>query len=129
MEDNFWEDLALNLLEKNLNGHSLNAQALRELFKERPDILEELDIQDDGNEVEDIDKALYGGRPQVIEIREAKPTEIYFCKACNRKFKRGDNFRRHLQSKLHQRRQRAMVLAMKEEKAESPKVADTLEDN
>ena len=129
MENNFWEDLALNLLKKNLNGHSLNAQALRELFKERPDILEELDIQDDGNEVEDIDKALYGGRPQVIEIREAKPTEIYFCKACNRKFKRGDNFRRHLQSKLHQRRQRALVLAMKEEKAESPEVADTLEDN
>ena len=129
MENNFWEDLALNLLEKNLSGHSLNAQSLRELFKERPDILEELDIQDDGNEVEDIDKALYGGRPQVIEIREAKPTEIYFCKACNRKFKRGDNFRRHLQSKLHQRRQRAMVLAMKEEKAESPEVADTLEDN
>ena len=46
--DNFWEDLALNLLEKNLNGHSLNSSALKELFKERPDILEELDIMDDG---------------------------------------------------------------------------------
>ena len=129
MQDNFWEDLALNLLEKNLNGHSLNAQALRDLFKERPDILDELDIQDDGAEVEDIDKALYGGRPQVIEIREAKPTEIYFCKACNRKFKRGDNFRRHLQSKLHQRRQRAMVLAMKEEEAKEPEIAQEPEDN
>ena len=80
-------------------------------------------------QVEDIDKALYGGRPQVIEIREAKPTEIYHCRACNRNFKRGDNFRRHLQSKLHQRRQRAMVLAMKEEEAESPEIAQEPEDN
>ena len=115
--NNFWEDLALNLLEKNLNGHSLNSSALKELFKERPDILEELDIMDDGEEVDDIDKALYGGTPQVIEIREAKPTEIYHCKACNRSFKRGDNFRRHLQSKLHAKRQRAMTLAMQEQDA------------
>ena len=113
----FWEDLALTLLEKNLNGHSLNAAALKELFKERPDIYNELDIQDDGEEVENIDEVLYGGAPQVIEIREAKPTEIYHCKACNRNFKRGDNFRRHLQSALHARRHRAMVLAAKEEKA------------
>ena len=117
----FWEDIALNLLEKNLNGHSLNSAALQDLFKERPDILEELDIMDDGAEVEDIDKALYGGRPQIIEIREAKPTEIYHCKACNRSFKRGDNFRRHLQSKLHQKRHRAMELANQEELAEEPK--------
>ena len=31
----FWEDIALDLLEKNLNGHSLNADSLKELFKER----------------------------------------------------------------------------------------------
>ena len=116
----FWEDLALNLLEKNLNGHTLNAQSLKELFKERPDVLEELDIQMDGAEVEDIDKALYGGRPQVIEIREAKPTEIYHCKACNRSFKRSDNFKRHMISALHQRRQRAFELAMQEEKNSEP---------
>ena len=115
----FWEDLALNLLEKNLNGHTLNSQALKELFKDKPEILEELDIQDDGNEVEDIDKALYGGRPQVIEIREAKPTEIYHCKACNRSFKRADNFKRHINSALHERRQRAFELAMRE-KNEDP---------
>ena len=113
----FWEDLALNLLEKNLNGHTLNSQSLTELFKERPDVLEELDIQMDGEDVADIDKALYGGRPQVIEIREAKPTEIYHCKACNRSFKRGDNFKRHMLSALHQRRQRAFELAMQEEKS------------
>ena len=64
----FWEDLALNLLEKNLNGHTLNAQSLKELFKERPDVLEELDIQMDGAEVEDIDKALYGGRPRQVVL-------------------------------------------------------------
>ena len=110
----FWEDIALDLLEKNLNGHSLNADSLKELFKERPDILEELDIQADGAEVEDIDKALYGGRPQVIEIREAKPNEIYSCLACNRTFKRGDNWRRHLRSGLHKRRQRAYELAAAE---------------
>ena len=115
----FWEDLALNLLEKNLNGHTLNSQALKELFKDKPEILEELDIQNNGNEVEDIDKALYGGRPQVIEIREAKPTEIYHCKACNRSFKRADNFKRHINSALHERRQRAFELAMRE-KNEDP---------
>lgn len=112
--DAFWEDTALTLLEMNLNGHSLNANSIKELFAEHPEILDELDMTDDGKAVEDIDKALYGGRPQIIEIREAKPTEIYHCKACNRSFKRGDNFRRHLQSKLHEKRHRAMELANKE---------------
>ena len=115
--NNFWEDTALRLLEMNLNGHSMNSTGLQELFAEHPDILDELDIQDDGKEVENIDKALYGGRPQVIEIREAKPTEVYHCKACNRSFKRGDNFRRHLQSRLHAKRHRAMTLAMQEKPA------------
>ena len=125
--DNFWEDLALNLLEKNLNGHSLNSAALQDLFKERPDILEDLDIMDDGEQVEDIDKALYGGRPQVIEIREAKPNEIYSCLACNRTFKRGDNWRRHLRSALHKRRQRAYELAAAEK--EEPADPDTKENS
>ena len=116
--NDFWEDTALKLLEMNLNGHSMNATGLKELFAEHPEILEELDIQDDGKNVEDIDEALYGGRPQIIEIREAKPTEVYHCKACNRSFKRGDNFRRHLQSALHQRRHRAMELANQEANAE-----------
>ena len=110
----FWEDLALDLLEKNLNGHSLNSDSLKKLFADRPDVLEELDIKVNGEGVTDIDKALYGGRPQVIEIREAKPTEIYHCKACNRSFKRGDNFRRHLNSNLHNKRQRAYELACQE---------------
>ena len=109
-----WENAALSLLEMNLNGHSLNYEALKDIFT--PEILEELDIQKDNTKVDDLDKALYGGMPQVIEIREAKPTEIYHCKACNRNFKRGDNFRRHLQSALHQKRHRAMELALQEKK-------------
>ena len=116
--NDFWEETALKLLEMNLNGHSMNATGLKDLFGDHPEILEELDIQDDGKNVEDIDQALYGGRPQIIEIREAKPTEVYHCKACNRSFKRGDNFRRHLQSALHQRRQRALELANQEASAE-----------
>lgn len=114
----FWEDLALNLLEKNLNGHSLNEASLKELFADRLDILDELDIMDDGKEVDNLDKALYGGMPGIIEIREAKPTEIFHCKACNRSFKRGDNFRRHLNSKLHEKRHRAMEIANQEANAE-----------
>ena len=113
-----WEECALSLLEMNLNGHSLNHNSLKELFRGDPSILEDLDIKDGEQDVDDLDKALYGGRPQVIEIREAKPTEIFHCKACNRSFKRGDNFRRHLQSKLHQKRQRAMEIAAQEETAE-----------
>ena len=112
-----WETTALTLLEKNLNGDTLNADSLKEIFPS--DILEELDIRDDGNEVEDIDKALYGGRPQIIEIREAKPTEVYHCNCCNRSFKRRDNFKRHMLSALHQRRMRALemeALAAKHEK-------------
>ena len=106
-----WEDTALRLLEMNLNGETLNSEGLKELFAASPHILEDLDITNDGEEVEDLDRALYGGRPQVIEIRELKPTQIHHCKACNRSFKRADNFRRHLATSLHARRQKAMELA------------------
>ena len=119
-----WEECALTLLEQNLNGHSLNASSLKEIFPE--DILAELNIMDDGNTVDDIDKALYGGRPQVIEIREAKPTEIYHCKACNRSFKRRDNFKRHMISSLHQRRQKAMELEARQREEEKQEVDEAL---
>ena len=76
-----WEDTALRLLEMNLNGETLNAAGLKELFAPAPHILEELDITNDGENVEDLDRALYGGRPSVIEIRELKPTQIHHCKA------------------------------------------------
>ncbi len=112
MSFNFdWEETALRLLEMNLNGDTLNNESLKELFAPAPHILEDLDITTDGETVEDLDRALYGGRPQVIEIRELKPTQIHHCKACNRSFKRADNFRRHLATALHQRRQKRFELA------------------
>jgi len=114
----FWEELALTLLEHNLNGNALNTRTLKEMFKDQPHILDELDIQADGEGIEDLDRALYAGQPQVVEIREAKPTEVYHCKPCNRTFKRGDNFRRHLRSALHEKRQRGFELAQQERLAE-----------
>lgn len=110
--NDFWETLALNLLEKSLNGDTLNNEGLKDLFKEKPEILDELNITSDGEEIADLDKALYGGRPQIIEIREAKPTDVFHCKACNRTFKRSDNFKRHLVTRLHAKRQRALELAL-----------------
>lgn len=108
-----WEDTALRLLEMKLNGESLDANGLKDLFAGAPNILEELQISNNGEQmaVADIDRALYGGRPDIIEIRELKPTQIHHCKACNRSFKRADNFRRHLATSLHKRRQKAMELA------------------
>ena len=112
MSDFDWEETALRLLEMNLNGESLNSDALKTLFSDAHDILEELHITNDkGENVSNIDQALYGGRPKIIEIRELKPTQVHHCIACNRSFKRADNFRRHLASSLHARRTRAMEMA------------------
>ena len=109
-----WEDTALRLLEMNLNGESLDANGLKSLFAEAPDILDELDISNGGDQISlhEIDRTLYGGRPEIIEIRELKPTQVHHCKACNRSFKRADNFRRHLATNLHKRRQKAMELQL-----------------
>ena len=74
--NDFWEDTALRLLEMNLNGHSLNANTVKDLFAEHPEILDELDISNGTEKVENLDRALYGGRPQIIEIREAKPLKF-----------------------------------------------------
>ena len=110
-----WEDTALRLLEMNLNGESMNTHGLKQLFAAAPNILEELDIENDGEPVSDLDGALYGGMPQVIEIRELKPSQIYHCKACNRSFKRADNFRRHMVTNLHRKRNRAMEIQLQED--------------
>jgi len=109
-----WENTALRLLEMNLNGESLDASGLKDLFSGAPDILDELDISngDDQISLNEIDRTLYGGRPEIIEIRELKPTQVHHCKACNRSFKRADNFRRHLATNLHKRRQKAMELQL-----------------
>jgi len=61
MSEKFWEDLALNLLEKNLNGDSLNSDGLKQLFGRRQDILDELNIEMDGEEVGDLDRRSTGG--------------------------------------------------------------------
>ena len=109
-----WENTALRLLEMNLNGESLDAHGLKDLFAEAPDILDELDISNGEDQISlnEIDRTLYGGRPEIIEIRELKPTQVHHCKACNRSFKRADNFRRHLATSLHKRRQKAMELQL-----------------
>ena len=128
-----WEETALRLLEMNLSGETLNQEGLKELFAPAPHILEDLDITADGERVEDLDRALYGGRANVIEIRELKPTQIHHCKACNRSFKRADNFRRHLATSLHQRRQKRYELAAQiqhEEKLDKKQVdASNLRNN
>ena len=122
-----WEETALRLLEINLNGESLNKDGLDTLFAANPQILRDLDITSDGARVEDLDRALYGGRPQVIEIRELKPTQVHHCKACNRSFKRADNFRRHLATALHQRRQKRYELAAQIEHEEKLDKVDKVE--
>jgi len=128
MSFNFdWENTALRLLEMNLNGETLNNEGLKELFAPAPHILQDLDITNDGEAVEDLDRALYGGRPNVIEIRELKPTQIHHCKACNRSFKRADNFRRHIATALHARRQKRFELAAQiqhEEKLDASNTKD-----
>ena len=107
-----WEETALRLLEMNLNGETLNSDGLKDLFMDAPAVLQELDIvNEEGATVDNIDLALYGGRPQIVEIRELKPTEVHHCRPCNRSFKRADNFRRHLASALHARRTKALELA------------------
>ena len=107
-----WEETALRLLEMNLNGETLNSDRLKDLFMDAPAVLQELDIiNEEGATVDNIDMALYGGRPKIVEIRELKPVEVHHCRACNRSFKRADNFRRHLASALHARRTKALELA------------------
>ena len=51
MISDFWEDTALRLLEMNLSGDSLNKNSLKELFARRPEILDELDIQQNGEQL------------------------------------------------------------------------------
>ena len=63
---------------------------------------------DFGNNVnlDTLDKHLYGkGQSKIVEVRTAKPHEVYTCIPCGGKvFKRLDNFRRHKRCSLHLRR-------------------------
>ena len=102
MEDYFYEDLALKLLEMNLNGDSLNKQILKDLFKEKPHVLDE--IFGDETTLDSLDAQLYSGRPDIVEVRDAKKHELWECIPCGRTFRRKDNLDRHLRSSLHERR-------------------------
>ena len=66
-----WEECVLTLLEQNLNGHSLNASTLKEIFPE--DILAELNIMDAGNTVDDIDKHYMAGDHRLLRYGKPNP--------------------------------------------------------
>ena len=55
-----------------LNGDALNTTILKELFTEKPKILQEIDFGD-GVTLNNLDAKLYSGNPgNVVELREAK---------------------------------------------------------
>lgn len=99
----FWENLAYDLLEMNLNNSAINERVLTDLFKERPELLDDLDFGD-GMNIGNLDEKLYAGKADVIEVREAKSHELWECVPCGKKFRRKDNLQRHLRSGLHARR-------------------------
>ena len=84
---------------------------------------------DFGNNVtlENLDQHLYGkGHTKVVEVRTAKPHEVYTCIPCGGKvFKRLDNFRRHKRCALHMRRL-AQYEAAKKLDAEKKAAAEML---
>jgi len=115
--DPFWENLAYSLLEYNLNGDTLNAQILKDLFKEKPNILETMDFGD-GIGITGLDEHMYKGKPDVVEVREAKAHELFECIPCGRVFRRRDNLDRHLRTGLHGRRKAAYDEAERRKRAE-----------
>ena len=102
-EAEYWENMALTLLEMNLNGDGLNKQILTNLFKDKLDILNQLEFGE-GVGLDDLDKTLYSGTPDVVEVREAKQHELWQCIPCGKTFRRKDNLDRHLRTALHARR-------------------------
>ena len=59
MVDNFWQDVAYDLLEMHLNQDGINSQILKSVFKGRPDVLNGMDFGEDIN-LENLDQHLYG---------------------------------------------------------------------
>ena len=44
MTDPFWEDLAFRLLTIHLNGDALNSTIIKDMFRNKPKVLAELDF-------------------------------------------------------------------------------------
>ncbi len=86
----FWENLAYDLLEMNLNNEAMNKRILEDLFKERPDVLSGMDFGE-GLGIDDLDKKMYSGKADIIEVKEAKSHELWECIPCSKKFRRKDN--------------------------------------
>lgn len=113
----FWENLAYNLLEHNLNGDSLNSQILKDLFKDRPEVLAAMDFGE-GVDIDNLDKHMYTGRADIVEVRQAKPHELFECIPCSRTFRRKDNLDRHLRTSLHGRRKAKYDESKQKQRAE-----------
>ena len=122
--DPFCEDLSFQLLNLHLNGDALNANILRDLFREKPGVLTQLDFGE-GVTLDNLDQAMYGSNThQVVELREAQKHELFHCVPCNKSFKRRDNLNRHMRSGLHARKVAAYTNAQppkqEQEKDEQP---------
>jgi uncharacterized C2H2 Zn-finger protein len=126
MSDIFWEDVAYQLLEHNLNGDSLNAHMLTDIFKARPDVLAGIDFGE-GVKIESLDQQMYSGSADIVEVREAKQHELWQCMPCNRTFRRKDNLDRHLRSSLHERRLKKFMEKKVEKEQEEAKAAEPKE--
>lgn len=115
MSDSFWEDLSFQLLNLHLNGDALNANILKDLFRDKPGVLTQLDFGE-GVTLDNLDQAMYGqGTHQVVELREAQKHELFHCVPCNKSFKRRDNLNRHMRSGLHARKVAAYTSAQQPE--------------
>ena len=117
MSDPFWQDVAYQLLEMNLNNDSLNGQILTKMFEAKPAVLAEMDFGD-GIGVNELDRKLFSGRADIVEVREAKPHELWECIPCGKTFRRKDNRDRHLRSNLHGRRLKKWEDAKKQDEVQ-----------
>ena len=77
----FWEELSYKLLEMNLYGDTLNSHLLQQLFKSKPEVLDEMDFGE-GTSIENLDSQLYSGKPDIVEVRQAKANELFECIPC-----------------------------------------------
>jgi uncharacterized C2H2 Zn-finger protein len=72
----------------------------------------------EGVGIDNLDGNMYKGRPDVVEVREAKAHELFECIPCGRVFRRRDNLDRHLRTGLHGRRKAMYDDAERRKRAE-----------